>query len=316
MGNMTKIYFATDIHGSDICWKKFVNAGKYYDANVLILGGDVTGKGMVYAVEQTDGSYKATFMGKEYLLKTSDEIANFENNVRMYGFYPFKTTKDELEKLSKSEEMRHDVFLNLMIETVRRWIAFAEQKLKGSNISLYVTAGNDDEFAIDSVLKESDVVVHADQRVVEIDSDHEMISSSYSNVTPWHCPRDITEEELEKKIETMTVRVKNMKSCIFNLHVPPINSTLDNAPVLDENLMPIDAGQRIEGVGSTAVRNAIERHQPLLALHGHIHESKGFTNIGRTMCMNPGSTYSEGMIQGVVVRITKDRIDGYWPVQG
>jgi Icc-related predicted phosphoesterase len=316
MGNIKKIYFATDIHGSDICWKKFVNAGKYYDVNALILGGDVTGKGMVYAVEQPDGSYSATFMGKDYALKTPDEMANFENDVRSYGFYPFHTTKNEVEKLSQSEEMRHEVFLKLMIETIRRWMTFAEQKLKGANISLYVTAGNDDDFAIDSVLKESNTVVHADQRVVEIDGDHEMISSSYSNITPWHCPRDISEEELEKRIESMAVQVKNMKGCIFNLHVPPINSTLDNAPVLDENLMPIEAGQRIEGVGSSAVRKAIERYQPLLGLHGHIHESKGVTNIGRTLCVNPGSTYSEGLVQGVVVRLSKDRVDGYYPVQG
>ena len=293
-----------------------MNAGKYYGVDVLILGGDVTGKGMVYAVEEQDGSYRATFMGKEYLLKSSDEILNFEKNVRLFGFYPLKTSKEEVERLSESEEARHEVFLKLMIETLKRWITFGEEKLKGSGIGLYVTAGNDDDFAIDSVLSESNVVIHADRRVVEVDRDHEMISSSYSNLTPWKCPRDISENELEQKIEAMAGQVNNMKNCIFNLHVPPINSMLDNAPLLDENLNPKDAGQVIGGVGSTAVRKAIELHQPLLGLHGHIHESKGFTNIGRTLCVNPGSTYSEGIVQGVVVRLGRDRVDGYWPVQG
>jgi Icc-related predicted phosphoesterase len=316
MGRTTKIYFATDIHGSEVCWKKFVNAGRYYDVDVLILGGDITGKGLVYAIEQTDGAYKAMFMGKEFTLTTPNETVEFENKVRMYGFYPYKTNQDELEKLSQSEEKRHAVFLDLMIETIHRWIAFAEQKLKNSNISLYVTAGNDDEFAIDAALKESEVVLHADQKVLSIDEEHEMISSSYSNITPWRCPRDISEDELAKKIASMTCQVKSMKKCIFNLHVPPKDSSLDNAPLLDENLKPVEAGQRISGVGSAAVRNAIEDHQPLLGLHGHIHESKGFTNIGRTLCMNPGSTYSEGIVQGVVVRLAAEKIDGYWPVQG
>jgi Icc-related predicted phosphoesterase len=316
MGEPTKLYFATDIHGSEICWRKFVNAARYYDVDVLILGGDVTGKGMVYAVEQPDSSYKAAFMGKEYSLRSSDELSEFDSKVRTYGYYPFRTTKDEIEAISQSEEKRHDVFLKLMTETLQRWIAFAEQKLKGSNIRLYVTAGNDDELAIDPILKMSDIVHHADQKVVSIDDEHEMISSSYSNITPWRCPRDIEEDELTDKIESMTGQVKNMKNCIFNLHVPPLDSTLDNAPLLDENLKPVDSGQRIVGVGSSAVRKAIEKHQPLLGLHGHIHESKGFMNIGRTLCMNPGSTYSEGIVQGVVVRLVGDKVQSYLPVQG
>ena len=316
MGKKTKLYFATDIHGSEVCWKKFVNAARYYDVEVLVLGGDVTGKGMVYAVEQPDGSHNASFMAREYSLKSAQELSEFESKVRSYGYYPFTTTKDEIDAISQSEEKKHDVFLKLMIETLQRWIGFAEQKLKGSNVKLFVTAGNDDEFAIDPILSTSDVVHHADQKVVSIDEEHEMISSSYSNITPWRCPRDITEEALAEKIEEMAGQVKNMKNCIFNLHVPPVNSTLDNAPLLNENLMPVDSGQRMVGVGSSAVRKAIEKHQPLLGLHGHIHESKGFTSIGRSLCMNPGSTYSEGVVQGVVVRLSGSKVDSYMPVQG
>jgi len=293
-----------------------VNAARYYDADVLILGGDVTGKGMVYAVEQSDGSYKASFMGKEYSLRSAEELSEFNSKVRTYGYYPFRTTKDEIDVILRSEEKRHAVFLRLMTETLQRWIAFAEQKLNGSNVRLFVTAGNDDEFAIDPILNTSDVVHHADQKVVSIDEEHEMISSSYSNTTPWRCPRDVTEETLAEKIESMANQVQNVKNCIFNLHVPPLDSTLDNAPLLDANLMPVDSGQRMVGVGSSAVRNAIEKYQPLLGLHGHIHESKGFTFIGRTLCMNPGSTYSEGVVQGVVVRLVGSKVDSYMPVQG
>ena len=316
MGKSTKLYFATDIHGSETCWRKFVNAARYYGVDVLILGGDITGKGMVYAVEQSDGTYKASFMGKDYSLRSSDELSEFDSKVRAYGYYPFRTTKDEIDVISRSEEKRHDVFLGLMIQTLQRWITFAEQKLKGSDIKLYVTAGNDDELAIDPILNVSDVVHHADQKVVSIDEEHEMISSSYSNITPWRCPRDITEDALTEKIESMAAQVKDMKNCIFNLHVPPLDSTLDSAPLLDEKLAPVDSGQRIVGVGSSAVRKTIEKYQPLLGLHGHIHESKGFTHIGRTLCMNPGSTYSEGVVQGVVVKLAGNKVDSYMPVQG
>jgi uncharacterized protein len=51
------------------------------------------------------------------------------------------------------------------------------------------------------------------------------------------------------------------------------------------------------------VRRAIERFQPLAALHGHIHESPGMNRIGRTLCVNPGSDYHTGRISGCLVTL-------------
>ena len=36
----TKLFFATDIHGSEKCWKKLVNSGNFYDVDIIILGPD------------------------------------------------------------------------------------------------------------------------------------------------------------------------------------------------------------------------------------------------------------------------------------
>jgi len=65
-----------------------------------------------------------------------------------------------------------------------------------------------------------------------------------------------------------------------------------------------------------AVREAIEKYKPLLGLHGHIHESRGVVNIGRTLCINPGSEYGEGIIRGAIVDLAKDKVLSYQLTSG
>jgi hypothetical protein len=93
--------------------------------------------------------------------------------------------------------------------------------------------------------------------------------------------------------------------------VPPYKSNLDEAPELDENLRPKMAGQALKPVGSTAVREVIETNQPLLSLHGHIHEGRGVSRIGKTLCINPGSMYEQGTLLGALVRLGKHKIEDY-----
>jgi Icc-related predicted phosphoesterase len=138
-----------------------------------------------------------------------------------------------------------------------------------------------------------------------------MVSLGYSNVTPFDSPRELEEDELYRRVEALAGEVDDLSRCIFNLHVPPYASQLDTAPALDEQLRVVTtAGQpKLVPVGSTAVRELIERFQPLVALHGHVHESRAATRIGRTLCINPGSDYHTGRISGVLVHLKGDRAD-------
>jgi Icc-related predicted phosphoesterase len=90
---------------------------------------------------------------------------------------------------------------------------------------------------------------------------------------------------------------------VFNVHCPPSDTHLDQAPLLDDDLRPVvDAsGIRTTSVGSTSVREAIERHQPVLGLHGHVHESPGASKLGASLCLNPGSEYGDGILRGAIV---------------
>ena len=102
------------------------------------------------------------------------------------------------------------------------------------------------------------------------------------------------------------------------IHVPPYDSGLDTAPILNENLRPtISAGDVLRGpVGSTAVRRIIEDYQPVLTIHGHIHESGGERKIGDTLAINPGSEANAGILKGYIVDIGKKGIELAQRVEG
>ena len=315
MGN-TRIFFATDVHGSETCFLKFVNAGKFYKANVTILGGDLTGKAVIPIVKRSDGAFEATFLDTKQVLGTKDEVAAFEQKLRFTGYYPYLADPREMDELSADEVRVSELFSKLMVESTSRWMQLAEQRLKGSDVRCFISPGNDDRFCIDPVLDGSDCICNPEGKVVKIDADHEMITSGFTNPTPWKTARECAETELAEKIESMSSQVENMSKCIFNLHCPPFNSRIDAAPELDAELRPKRESLGLYPVGSTAVRAAIETHQPLMGLHGHIHESGGEVKIGRTSCLNPGSEYGEGVLRGVLLNLDEKGIRNYVFVRG
>jgi Icc-related predicted phosphoesterase len=313
----TRIFFATDLHGSEKCFRKFVSAGNFYDANVLIVGGDITGKMIIPIVRQRDGSFIAELFGVKRLAKQEKELLALEDDIRNSGFYPYRTDPDEM-KLLTDETKIDEVFSRLMVQTLERWVELAEEHLKNTGIKCFVMPGNDDRLVVDPVIEKSDFVVNPEGKSVWVDEHHEMISTGYANITPFDCPRDIPEEELAKKIEAMACQVKDMNNCIFNFHCPPYDTQLDSAPKLDGNLKPVVSGGNVVmcPAGSTSVRSAIEKYQPLLGLHGHIHESRGIFRIRRTVCLNPGSEYTEGYLRGAIVNLNRDKVESYTLTSG
>ncbi|MHA1409314.1 MAG: metallophosphoesterase family protein [Candidatus Odinarchaeia archaeon] len=315
MAKKTKIFFVTDLHGSEVCYRKFLNAGKFYGVDILICGGDVTGKMIVPVIKKADGTWEAKYYGTTHVAKNEEELTKLKRLIRDGGFYPYETTEEEMKELSKKTIDVDEIFKDLVLDTLREWIKLAEERLGNTGIKTYMTGGNDDIQEITDILKSSNYIIDPEDEVVWIDDHHEMVSTGYSNITPWKCPRDIGDDELWKRIEPMLKKVENMKNCIFNFHVPPYDTPpLDSAPELDETLKPImegGSGLKMIPVGSKAVRRAIEEYQPLLGLHGHIHEGKGTYQLGRTLCINPGSEYGEGILRGVLITLKNGKIDGY-----
>ncbi len=298
-----RIFFATDVHGSEVCWRKFLNSGKHYDADVIILGGDMTGKALVPIVDDGGGRWHATLLENRETLVGEEQVVQFEEAVKRRGYYPFRVDPDELRELSHDEPRWHALFEEHMLATVQRWMGLADERLAGTGIRCFVCPGNDDQLEVDDVVARANTVELGEGRVVEIDG-YQMVSSGWANRTPWDTYREEDEPQLGERIERMIAQVTAPpERTIFSLHCPPYGTGLDDAPELTAEMDLKDAGHAVKPVGSTAVREAIERHQPALSLHGHIHEARGTRRLGRTLCVNPGSSYEQGQLLGAVIDI-------------
>lgn len=313
-----QLYYASDIHGSDLLWRKFVNAGKFYGADILLMGGDITGKMLVPIVEKAAGTYESYLFGRPRTV-TTEELPALRKQVADAGFYAYETTPDEIAAFRENPDLVDEQFRKVMHATLTAWLELAEERLAGTGITCLLAPGNDDPFFVDELLGSSARVINPDRHVVELEQGYTLVSVGYSNPTPWASPRELPEDKLGQLIDHQARQVADMSRCIFNLHVPPKDTTIDQAMALDDEFRPImkSGSPVITGVGSSAVRTALETYEPLLSLHGHIHESRGEARFGRTRALNPGSEYSEGVLRGALVTLSnKKGVRGYQLVAG
>jgi uncharacterized protein len=298
-----RIFFATDVHGSEVCWRKFLNSGKHYQADVIILGGDMTGKALVPIINDGGGRWHATLLENRESLEGEEQIQAFEQAVKRRGYYPFRVDPDELRELSNDEPRWHALFEEHMLATVKEWMELADEKLAGTGIRCFVCPGNDDQLEVDAVIANAKTVQLGEGRIIEVDG-YQMASSGWANRTPWDTYREEDEPQLAERIERMTAQLTAApERTIFSLHCPPYGTGLDDAPELTAEMDLKNAGHAVKPVGSTAVRDAIERFQPALSLHGHIHECRATKRLGRTLCVNPGSSYEQGQLLGAVIDV-------------
>ena len=316
----TRIYIASDLHAAEKAWRKFINAIKadVYKADVALLAGDLTGKAIVPILER-DGGYEADVLGVHRRARDEQELTQLHRDIADLGYYSFVTTDSEADRLAVDEHARDELLERLMTERVHAWMALATERLADSSTPLYLIPGNDDEFTIDEALNQPGYgPVNGDGKVLDIPGELQLLSSGWSNNTPWATPREETEEQLYTRLDALAQQVRDPRRAIFMIHVPPHDSGLDEAPLLDENLRPtISAGDVLRGpVGSTAVRQIIEKYQPALSVHGHIHESGGERKIGDTLSINPGSEANHGILRGYLIDIGKKGVELAQRVEG
>ncbi len=317
----SRIFFATDLHSSEIVFRRFLGAAKFYQADALIMGGDVTGKNVVPLVKGANGKYHFNFQGQEFREIPEDKIPDSETRIMNSGIYSYRVSEDEYDDLRSDAAKVSAIFDKLMVERLSGWATLAKENLEPLGVKCYWTGGNDDQQKILDSVQGNEYFTNVEERVVRLDKEHEMVSLGWSNPTPWKTPRECPEEELAGKMEKLVADVEDMSSCIFNIHPPPFDSTLDIAAKLDISFDPpkpvTSGGQQIWiPVGSTAVREYIEKTQPLLMLCGHIHETKNAAKIKRTTCINPGSEYGSGILRGVIVNLLRDKVMSYQLTSG
>ena len=317
MARHTQLFFATDVHGSEKCFRKFLNAGAAYRPDVLVLGGDVGGKA-IQAVERVGaGRYTTTFRGHRYDVEQGSELDGVERLIADLGYYPWRAEPGELDQRINDGTI-DDLLLELMRARLEQWMALADERLRPLGKPAFWMLGNDDPPTLAQAFEQATWGTHAEGRVLPIDDDHVLVSWGWSNPTPWDSFREMSEEALTAEFDSLFAQVAHGHRVIFNAHVPPYDSGLDEAPMLDANLtVKQQAGQvKLGPVGSTAGRRAIETYQPVVSLHGHVHESAGFRRIGDTLAVNPGSDYGTGALNGVLVTLAKDKLKSYQLVRG
>ena len=300
-----RIFFATDIHGSEVCWRKFLNAGKFHKADVLIMGGDMTGKAMVPIV--ADGSnWELELQGQRYVLTTAEELSAMEKRISDRGYYPVRLTRDEVDAWAADPELVDTRFQAVMLDNVERWMALGDERLAGTGIRCIVSPANDDIFEMDPIIRSAKVLELGEGNTIELDG-FTLVSTGYANPTPWNTFRELPEPELRERIDGLVASVADPHRAIFNFHAPPYGSNLDNAPKLDADMNYVSGGQALIPVGSHAVREAILAYGPPLSLHGHIHEGKGAVKLGSTLAVNPGSSYEDGILQAAIVDLDEKK---------
>ncbi len=309
MTKSTSISCVADIHGSDVCWRKFLNAAKFYGADTIIVGGDVTGKVLVPLVQRSDGRVEANIAGRVQAARSEDAIAEMEARIRFNGFYPYRCDESAYEELQANPTQRDAIFRSVMADTLRSWLRLADERLRGTGIRAFVMPGNDDDWYVDDVLAESGEVVNCDGRIIDL-GEYQVLGFGPSNRTPWNTYRELDEPDIASQLDDLALQVDPAKPLVLVTHVPPYGTGIDSAPQLREDLSVVTSGGApvMIPVGSAAVRAFIERTQPMLSLHGHIHESRGVTRIGRTVVLNPGSAYSSGSLYGALVSTRQGKV--------
>jgi Icc-related predicted phosphoesterase len=299
-GQDLRVFFASDIHGSEVCFKKFINAGKFYEADVLILGGDITGKAMVPIARETDDCFRLQFMGAERVVDAK-ELSEIEASIRFNGYYPYVCEPDEIDQMLNSATDVSHAFTSVMREQVESWIHLADERLEGSHIRCLIMPGNDDEPFLEEILAKSTTVENHDGAMLEV-GDYLVIGYGWSNPTPWHTPREKPENAIESDLRKLLAEAPST-NLVFNPHVPPYNSGLDLAPELRPDFSMVTTGGQpnLIPVGSSAVREVVEDFEPMLVLSGHIHESRGVARMGPSIAINPGSEYNAGRLLGALI---------------
>jgi uncharacterized protein len=300
-----RIFFATDIHGSEICWRKFLNAGAFHKADVLIMGGDMTGKAMVPIVGK-DGHWELTLQDQRHELSTEDDVRAMEKRISDRGYYPVRLSRDEVDAWNADASLVDARFKAEMLGNVERWMALADERLAGKGIRCIVSPANDDIFEIDPIIAGATQVELGEANTIPLDG-FTLVSTGWANTTPWHTYRELEEPELRERIDALVGDVPDPKRAIFNFHAPPYGSNLDNAPKLDADMKYVSGGQALIPVGSKAVRESILAYGPPLSLHGHIHEGKGAVKLGSTLAVNPGSAYEDGVLQAAIVDLDEKK---------
>ena len=310
----SRIFFAADLHGSELVMNKLINAPKFYGLKRVVIGGDITGKVLVPIIKE-NGKYSLELFGEHKSVRESG-LEEVKREIRNEGQYYRVMDRAEYESAKDDKSAIKKLFIEEMLASLEAFLGKARSRLKESGATMHIIPGNDDYEEVASYLKANsdDIVTEFDKKVVDMDG-YDLLGYGYSNKTPWNTPRELGESTIRKDLSALAGKANNEKT-IFVVHVPPFDTKIDKAPELTSDMkQKISSGyMQMHSVGSTSVREVLSEEKPVAGLHGHIHESQGIDYIGTENAipvLNPGSDYSSGVLDGVIIDFEGRRIKRY-----
>ncbi len=316
---MLRILFVTDTHAATIILNKAINAVHKYNISHLIIAGDITGKELRPIIDIGGNNFDVNFRGKRETV-TSDQLPGIKKNFEDYGYYFFECDELKLKELQTNEGQVSSLIEKCALDRLENWLDTLLKRIDLTSTCVMVTPGNDDSFELDSLLNSYEKKgIFSTNVAPDIFQSNEIITIDHVPHTQWSTPRELSERQLKNLISEKVNKLNNPEKAIFNIHCPPYNTQLDLVPELDnfQKRKVFPGGYNYIHVGSTAVRECIENFQPLLGLHGHIHESSGEEKIGKTVCLNPGTEYKIGGFSSYIVEINNDgTLARYFRVEG
>ena len=313
-----RVFFATDIHGSEVCWRKFLNAAAFYKADLVVLGGDVTGKVMVPIVAH-NGYWQVVVRGETIRMETkAGARGGPSSRSATPGSYPAIVSPDELQDLSEEEGAVDRRFSAEMTPSLDRWLDMADGKLRGGEIPCILNGGNDDIWEIDDIIEASPSVTFGEGKVARPRRLPPGLDGLDQPHAVEHIPRGAGGGARGQDRGGRRARCRTWSGRSSTSTRRPTGPAWTRRPRSTTTLRPMHGGAVMKPVGSTAVRDAIVSYQPMLSVHGHIHESRGIKKMGRTLAINPGSVYGDGVLQGAVLELNakKGKVTKYLLVNG
>lgn len=313
------MFFSVDVHGAESVWRKWLRVPELYEADALLLCGDLTGKSLVPLISRGSGKWNAYYFGRNWTLQEGSELDSMEKRIMDSGSYTLRCSPDEVKELQNDPTAVEKLMMAMIKDRMASWMEMLIEKVDLSAVDAIVMPGNDDDWEIDDVIssfQDRGVRWCLDEPVSVLGAP--MISLDYVNPTPWDTPREDSEKGLRKRIRKLVKKLDDPGRAIFNFHAPPHGTMLDLAPELDSSRKPVTVAGQVNfvHVGSRAVTEALEKYRPMIGLHGHIHESSGHDKVGDVTVVNPGSEYGEGILRGYIIEIEDGRVNNQWKVEG
>ena len=293
-----KILLASDLHGSNACYSKLAMLAKRDRPDFVILAGDLSGKSVKVAKQIKSDEYEIVEEGRTRHLSSE----SFRARRRDWGSVGIYTVVFPINGDVSETELRN-LLARSKAQRITEWLDHWRLNVK---TPLVVIPGNDDPPEVDAVLMSHDAVVNVDQRVVALDG-FTILGLGYSTPTPWKTYRELSDDEVGRRLRKLGGKVEDWRNTITVIHVPPRNSGLDNAEVeIGGGGLLGEIHERM-AVGSEEVRTFAREFQPRLLVSGHCHDSRGFVWIGDTACVNAGSMFHAGQLATAWIVLSEAR---------